>query len=300
MLLDGSCSSQSTTKTGRAPHRASPGVADWWNSGLWNATVRGFVTLDGRPVTYFGVTVLRDHTRLLFHPNPPVHIHAEDGRFNVRVPQSGEWDVVISGPGFAREVVDNVGIGAGYANTPLKIAVSRGNTIRGTVKDSSSLPVSGATVSIVQSSATPTGDVLWELARGNLTTVTDSNGNYHIEGVTSVSGNGYISATKLPDGVSLPKQLPTTDTSVELVLSPIGVIDGIVAGTVNTVMIVAEPVTDPQARLFTSIDRNGTFRFENIPIGDYTIRVYQRSQWEKFLRVSVLAGQTTKVTLGGP
>lgn len=262
----------------------------------------GNVTLDGKPVRYFGITATR--TPLIFHPTPPTVINAVDGRFSIDV-QAGQWSIIVAGPGFARYIVPNVVTRSGYVNPPLQIVVDRGYRIDGRVTDISSNPIGGAIVRILQSANTPNGDTLWELSRGNYSTLTESDGSFRFDGVSAINGRAQISASLMPNhGVSLPQEITNSDASLDLVLLPVGSIEGVLTGApARDTIVVARSVAHRKSLLSVGVEGNGTFRFNNVPVGEYDVGVLMISGSRGatlIKRLSVVAWQPVIVTLVVP
>ena len=247
----------------------------------------GIVTLDGKPVPSFGVTV----TSSPEYPFDAVTlaIRDEEGRFAIHAPR-GRWDLIVAGPGFARRVITNVDV---PVKTPLAIAVERGRTIAGTVSDWNSAPVVGAAVTI----GDPTGHLLHDLARNEFFATSDRHGRFRIENVPSDVVNPTVHAYVLGWAASPQRTVRGADTAVELRLARVGTITGVVGGRrwqtyPPTPRILHAWPLDGNSLYTTTFDEDGAFSFADLPVGEYRVGAFGDSQ-----PVTVVAGQVTRVAL---
>ncbi len=278
------------------------------NRDIWTASLTGMmvgrVSLDGEPVSYFGVTVHANHR--FFGSPAPIPVRASDGRFLVKVPP-GEWDLIFAGPGFARHVVKKVNVRAGEANVPLQVRVGRGDTVQGLVTNTMGDAVEGAVVEISQNLKTPTRDLLWELARGNFTAVTNAGGMFRFDNVASVAGHASISASLPGVGVSQSQSVPSGNSSISLVLSPVGTIAGALTtrplpspGGRPEYLAVARLVKGAASSFSAAVANDGTFQINDVPEGEYDIGLLSTDGAQipgSTSRVLVTAGQPVKVLL---
>jgi Protein of unknown function (DUF2012) len=271
------------------------------------ATISGRVLLDGKPVRYFGVTVTPNWA--MESRKPPTVVRARDGRFSISNIEPGHWDVIVAGPGFARYLAlghdlddDAHAIDLGDLN------VKHGFTIEGHVTTADGRPAAGATVSLNQSPVVDSRDrdELTALTRGNLTTVTDNDGAYFFEGVTTIdlAGSGPRISASLPDGRwSLASDLSSGNAKVDLVITAVGEVDGTVSGTIDPKgLVFARSATKSRTFYDTKLRRDGSFVFPNLPIGEYQLFVFSPSAARPGapVRVTVVADQPTSVALTAP
>ncbi len=270
--------------------------------------VHGRVTLDGEPVTYFGVTTT--HNPLFAASDYPTTVRSRDGSFSVDLP-SGTWSLIIAGPGFARYVVPNIVARDGFTHPPLSVEVSRGHDLEGSVVVSSGAPVPRARVRLMNSERPDTGDLLWELARGNQSAVTDVRGHFQISHVaTGITGaSSPRIAAYAAAGTSLTQTVSGAGTSISLPILPLGAINGTVVGgarkpgTLGDFFVVTRSVTNPESGLTANVTTDGSFRFDGVPEGEHDIGTFTTSGRLRLLltgRIIVIAGQTTTVSLSAP
>lgn len=270
-------------------------------SDLVPGRVVGRVTLDGEPVRYFGITLVENHDGPLFEK--PLVVRDVDGRFAIE-PRRGYWDIVIAGPGFARHVIKRAEVTAG---TVLNVAVEHGPTITGQLTNTNGLAVPGATISI-QTWGVPAGDDLRDSANNTFSTVSDHAGRFRIENV-EVSLRPRISTVLSGVAATVPREIVATDTTLDLVMQPVGSIVGTVGGysarsrDVLPSLIVLAHTSGGAILVGENIEPNGTFRFIDVPIGPYYVGVMETSGPRGPLlqrRVVVTAGQSVTATLTAP
>lgn len=306
LLLAGSSCSSTGSKPAPSyvPERENAPIDQDRTAGL-TGTVVGHVTLDGRPVSNFGVTVHVNHRSLALPA--PISVHASDGRFLVRVPH-GEWDLVFAGPGFARHVVKKLNVRAGEANVPLQVRVDRGDTVQGRVTNAVGDAVHGAVVRISQNPSTLTKELLWELARGNFSTVTSATGMFRFDDVSSVADRASIAASLPGIGVSHPQSLSNGDTTINFVLYPVGSIVGALTTTSPISLhfqpiyvAVAHLVNGPVSTFSAVVAKDGTFQIGDVPEGEYDIGLVSpngvRTGTTTTKRILVTAGKPVRVLL---
>lgn len=134
------------------------------------------VTLDGKPVEQFDVTIVGAGS-------PPVVIHGGGGSFDQVVTptdvfsavRAGRFDIAITGD-FARHVIERVPLGPNVTTYLGEIDLRHGETIEGHVVDTSGAPIPDADVYVTYD-ATP----------GRRAAVSNSDGFFRIEGVTDAA-----------------------------------------------------------------------------------------------------------------
>jgi hypothetical protein len=260
--------------------------------------VTGVLLLKGKPVKYFGVVVTENYTRSRYATAH--HVASRDGRFLIAT-KPGTYDIVFAGPGFARQVVAGQQVIANRATNLGKVSVDRGYTVGGMVTDEQGAPMSNVNVTFMRSFYFATDD-LANSAMGNHVATTGSDGRYVIEDVKRLELADFdarISATVDGSLATGTLQLPDGALTQPLILRPVGTIEGIVVGAhvdeYDWPGAVAESVSDPRMSVLGSSELDGTFRIENVPHGDYRVRLSDGSS--AAVQVSVTAGTTTNVTL---
>ena len=139
--------------------------------------------------------------------------------------------------------------------------------VSGTVTDAEGAPVAGVTITLTR----PGG--------GTRTTVTDEHGDYLFD--NNPKGAGYSVAVTVPDGYRASGVTTRTFditgpdiTGQDFQLAANPTVSGIVTGggeALGAVTVTLTPATGPA--ITTSTQGDGTYAFERIPAGDYTIGV---------------------------
>jgi hypothetical protein len=261
----------------------------------------GNVTLDGLAVPYFGVTVVSSHKQFAY-PKPS-EVQSDSGRFAIVSPTAAEEiDLIIAGPGFARKIVSGISVQSNRVTEVGTIPVSQGNTIRGKVTDGAGNAVGDVTV-IVRQYADPSDfseryDNLGRLARGIHTTVSDKDGSYLLSGIAQSDGTAHIIATVDSVVSSRAIPLPNKDAEIDLVLHPVGTIEGIVVGSPqrdrSREVVLARSASPGSGSLSATPDGSGAFRISNVPAGKYRVVLLVKGTPSQ--QVSVVGGQASKVT----
>jgi protocatechuate 3,4-dioxygenase beta subunit len=254
----------------------------------------GRVTLDGKPVVYYGV-YLPEADQVM---ESPLIVRAPDGRFSLPGVAGGTYAVVIAGPGFARKTIANVKVPEDGDVDLGTIAVDRGRTVRGRVTDATGAGVAGATVT-VHDRDTPR-DALTRALNGSGLATTDANGNFRITALAppfyESSQSRRIVATHPVLGVSTERVLAPDATEIDLVLAKPGAIDGHLQGA--TTGVFAQRVDDPSFVYAESPDRTGAFHFVDLAPGMYRVRPNEVTAARAI--VKVVSGQRAKVSLVVP
>lgn len=254
------------------------------------------MVLDGKPVTYYGVAIDEDPTDTYGQPTP---VRDPAGRFTQRDVAPGRFAVIIVGPGFARRVVDGVQVVSGRVTELGDIAVTRGDRVHGRVVDARGAGVAGATVRVgSRYSMGSTG--LRAIMQGDFSAVADASGGFEIVGQTASADDRQIEATHPAAGTSGIRVLAAGQTELALELTASGSIDGTVARPrAGMHHATASRVDDPEARYDAEVTATGTFRFPQLPPGDYDVRV-PSSYSQPAIRATVTAGASTTVAFELP
>lgn len=260
------------------------------------AGITGRVVLDGKPVTYYGVSIDEDPDDTYGRPTP---VRDPAGRFTQRDVAPGRFAVIIVGPGFARRVVEGVQVVSGRVTELGDIAVVRGESVRGRVVDPRGDGVAGATVRITsRRSLGVTG--LRALMQGNFSAETDAGGGFEIIGQTASDEERRIEATHPAAGTSGIRVLAAGQAELELVVTPSGSIDGTVVYQRRGMhLVTASRVDDHDTRYDAEITAAGTFRFPQLPPGDYDVRMLG-ARAKPSVRATVTAGAATAVAFELP
>jgi len=269
------------------------------------ATLTGRVLLAGQPMTWFGMLV-GPCSRFSF-VGEATGFHAEDGRFAFPVPQPGDLDVVLAGPGTARRSL-TARVVPGQVVDLGDIELERGRTIRGRVVDADGRPAAGATVTIGSDGAEL--DPIQRWFRCAFETITDADGRYAVEGVDPLRAEGArrtpIAARLAGLGAAIPIELPDDDAIPDLVLAPVGGIDGEVGVAIDSAASIMSVLARRRGTAadvrFSRVDALGRFRFDDVPAGDYDLELVapEPAPGRADAVAAVVAGERVRVTIGLP
>jgi hypothetical protein len=110
-----------------------------------SGTVTGVVTVDGAPLTHYGVAI---HEPFLRSAAVASGTASNDGRFARRDVPTGTWAVTIVGDTIASHEIDGVEVTAGHVTDLGRIELHAGRVVRGRVTDAAGAAVEGAAVAI--------------------------------------------------------------------------------------------------------------------------------------------------------
>jgi protocatechuate 3,4-dioxygenase beta subunit len=282
----------------------------------------------GDPVRAFAVNCVRASTSQPFFPGGYVGERFEDpeGLFTLSGLSRGPWRFtarVGERTSVAKPVVE-----LPNASAPIVLVVSRGVSISGTVVDPAGLPVVGAKVESVHVVRNPLEPRRWESVRGLASGRTDDRGAFELTGLPA----GHIdlwarsASAASSEPVSLLLQPGESIPGVRLALRP--------GGTVACEVRDAEGRPEPRRRVAiqrpdgTSLrsiadpndesDEEGHLVLQDLPPGPFSLvkvptpqetdakRVQGPNLWTRFaasttqVPVDVVAGEVTRVVLGGP
>lgn len=257
----------------------------------------GRVLLDGVPVPYFGVSVMRHALGI----HRPTEVRAADGRFRIPA-KRGHWDVVVAGPGFARSMIADVQV-AGPTDLG-DIVVHRGHTVHGVVLDGSGAPVPDAVVTLSAYGIEGGRPELADLADGTALTKTDANGHYRIDDVAELAESRahlqIVARATTDRRRSLPRVVPDADAVIDLELLATGRLEIVIPGAHDGFAMV-RAVAAPDAELSGDPTPTGE-RFRDLPVGDYD--VWFASGIDRtpphVQRVAITRGALASVTLTPP
>jgi hypothetical protein len=307
-LVVGACGGSQAPRDDRGNPRAQPSFHQTLgDSGIItdSTALTGRVVLDGKPVREFAIVLTRDAGFVGVYERPRV-VRSNDGRFTLQADEKGR-DVVIVGRGFSRHIILRSEIDELKMPDLGDIAVSRGDTIQGTVRDEKGIPLANAHVALITTpikfSEDATNDWV-QLSVGNLATVTDAHGSYLLEGVAANfrrgSNHPELSAWTV-DRAALPVGMPYGNATVDFSVAPTGAIEVATNGPAES-FVTAEPVRDPRTALRPrrpGFAGTGTTIFDKVPAGEYVVMLITPRLATKIVqqRVTVTAGSTTSLTL---
>ncbi len=236
--------------------------------------------------------------------NEKVVVHAEDGTFALESVPPGNWEVNVEATGYQTARVGGVTVAEGTERAGITVKVSPGVTLSGKVVDS----MSGRGIPNVQVSPAGAGSpggamraALPQADDGSGPT-TDADGAFQMDGIAP--GKYSISA-KHPDYAdgSESVDVKVTGAAVKISLSPGSHISGLVADASNQplagaqVALVAASDGGPMGRggigtSGTTTDQSGSFRFDHLAAGRYTVTASLRNASSSQQQVVLAAGQS--------
>lgn len=265
-------------------------------------TLAGTVVLNGAPIPHYGVTIAQTRD-LLVYPKA-IGVNHSDGHFHISGIRPGVYDIIISGPGFARHVLQRRQVVSKEVANVGILSVSAGRVIMGRVTDEKGRPAKDVSVR-VQRFDDPRDrlphdtDPLSRLARESYLAVTDSDGHYSIHGITDTQDGGLRIIAILDGRMSSdPKYVPTGNATIDLVAHPVGTIAGEVLGGLDpTTYVVARLSSNPTSSRQATPDKNGFFRIENVPVGTYRVEMTSTKQRQQ---VIVSEGRVSNIEFSLP
>jgi len=208
----------------------------------------------------------------------PAPFASPDGAFRLRVP-GGKQAISVTGPSFLPRQLAAVDVEAGQGkDTDLgTITVEQGRSISGRVLRADGTPVDGALVA-GGSGLTGTGSELYVEAEspGSQSTSTDAAGRFVLTGLGPRPL--VVIAEHAGDGRSLAFPVPPGDGSaqVTLVLQATGALAGKITRTgkpLEKVVLLVSPRQAPSSTLFLTTGADGSYRFDKVSPGAYTLTV---------------------------
>ncbi len=231
-------------------------------------------------------------------------IHAEDGSFALENVPPGNWEVNVEALGYQTARVGGVTVSEGAERPGITVKVSPGVTITGKVVDA----MSGRGIPNVQVSTAGAGApggamrVGLPQADDGSGLTTDADGAFQMDGIAP--GKYSISA-KHPDYAdgSESVDVKVTGAAVKISLSPGSHISGIVTDAANQplagaqVGLIAASEGGPMGRggvgsEGTTTDQGGSFRFDHLAAGRYTVTASLRNASSSQQQVVLPAGQS--------
>jgi hypothetical protein len=172
------------------------------------------------------------------------------------------------------------------------------------VLDANGAPIPGANVTVHTRASSFNDAVLDLFANGTLSTVTDRNGAYQLDGISppAIAGlTNHIVATHPRLGTSGERELSASGSNVDLVIAAAGGIDGRVVGTLwGTQVVRCFRGSDHAFDITATPDELGQFHFDNLAPGDYTVQVYSSGTVLRPVHVTVTARKRADVVVELP
>ncbi|MCC6996578.1 MAG: carboxypeptidase regulatory-like domain-containing protein [Deltaproteobacteria bacterium] len=236
----------------------------------------------------------------------PAPFASPDGAFRLRVP-GGKQAISVTGPTFLPRHLAAVDVKTGDDTELGTITVEQGRSISGRVLRSDGTPVEAALVA-GGSGLTGTGTELYVAAEspGSQSTSTDAAGRFVLTGLGPRPL--VVIAEHAGDGRSLAFPVPPGDGSaqVTLVLQATGALAGKItrAGKpLEKVVLLLNPRQAPSSTLFLTTGADGSYRFDKVSPGAYTLTVMigggGARPGDMYARlVDVRAGETATLDIG--
>jgi hypothetical protein len=256
--------------------------------------VKGRVFAHGRPVDHFAVAVVESAEVLIGYGI--TEVRQRDGSFDIAVPQCGFQDVVIGGPGFARQKYSGVDI-SGAADLG-RIDLYDGRVVRGHVTDAAGKPLAHVPVRI-GSKLPHDSNAMMQMLNGDYETVTAQDGSYEFTGVSRINIHlepqisAGVAGSSSSGELALPDQQATTQ---DLVVLPVGIVRGDLGKPSGTRphFVFLQAVSNRSLNLGGHADPNGHVEIDDVPIGDYDAFDDPMSKLRK--RITVIAGTAVNVS----
>lgn len=257
----------------------------------------GRILVDGVPVPRFAVTVAAHYVDGRYGPQQ--EFHATDGRFAIAT-EPGTWDVVIAAPGLARRLLPERRVRADELNLVGDVAMEHGHVIQGQVTDERGRPVVGAVISVVEDPWPRAEADLAARTRGNLTSSTDADGRYRVEGYAPLAKRrAQISVHTSDRRVAPPSPVADADATIDFTVAHGGVLTVTVEGNPNHFLYVM-PVP-PRGAVLQGQHVDSDDVFEDLPAGAYDVILNVPGEaTSQHQRVTIEAGAGTAITMTAP
>jgi len=264
------------------------------------SSITGRVLLDGKPMPYFGL-IVTDHPEFSWQDSP-VAVRSPEGRFTHKGVAPGTWGVIVGGPGVARKVLEGVVVTEGKVTDLGDLAVDRGQRLHGRVTTKDGAAVAGATILVTEGVAFLADTPLKESMQGKITVVSDASGAYQIDGILTSSRRNEIVATHPTLGSSGTKIVAPKISTLDLVIVPVGGIDGTIVGATERQHIVnVTMVGGDKTRYSADVDATSAFKLDDLVPGDYDVKLYGGGKaTPPPVRVTVVANQRVVATIKMP
>jgi hypothetical protein len=239
----------------------------------------------------------------------PTGMRTDEGHFSLTGVTPGSWGLVLAAAGTAMHTIAEIVVEEGGTVDLGDVVIPRGQRIAGHVRDEAGDPVAGARVVIGRRSLDDedANDPLQEWFQCEFQTVTDADGAYLFDGITSVrppNARGTpVSAMHIERGSSVCVPVPEGDAIVDLTLVATGAIDGMIDGFPGGLgSVTAERRGEPVDLRSARVGPAGTFAIDRLPPGDYTLAMtgLPRMPVASPIEVSVAANERTRVRLVMP
>ncbi|HEX7580227.1 MAG TPA: carboxypeptidase-like regulatory domain-containing protein, partial [Thermoanaerobaculia bacterium] len=232
-----------------------------------------------------------------------VVVHAEDGSFALENVPPGNWEVNVEALGYQTARVGGVTVSEGSERPGITVKVSPGVTLTGKVVDAQS--GRGIPNAVVAKSAAgaPGGAIRIGLPQADDSgQTTDADGAFQMDGIAP---GKYSITAKHPDFTDGSEAVDVKETgaAVKIALSAGSHISGIVVDAANQplagaqVALVAASDAGPMGRggiasEGTTTDQSGSFRFDHLAAGRYTVTASLRNASSSQQQVVLPSGQS--------
>jgi hypothetical protein len=258
-----------------------------------SGTVSGRVVLDGAPLPYFGASLTKPRVQ----GGTPIGLRDEQGRFTLRHVVPGTWRLGLLGPGTRMKMIEDIVVEAGGTVALGDVVIDRGQRIAGFVRDSSGAAVAGARVIVGRWTHVPGTEYprLMQSFHQHYEAITDAQGAYLFDGIDAhrMPRPPNIWASHPVLGVSSLRELLPTDAAVDFIIVGAGDIDGVIEGLRGgRPTAFATRADEPTHARMAFPDQQGTFRFEDVPAGEYEVSLDAGGEHVASQKVTVVANQT--------
>jgi hypothetical protein len=260
------------------------------------ATITGRVILDGAPPP--GCAVLLTAHPAFHWMGHPMRVRTSDGRFTVTGVVPGTWGLVIGAPGAVRHTITDLVVAEAATLDLGEIALRHGHRVTGRVRDAAGNPVVGARVHVDRAAADEQPWKDW--LSGAQHARSDADGAFRFDDIDvqhAGPARPSIGASHPAHGRAHSVELPDADVDLELVLATTGAIEGALRGfDGGRAFAGATSATD---MAFVEVDRAGRFRLDDLPAGDYRVRVdgFGGERIAEDVVVTVIPGAVASVTM---
>ena len=236
-----------------------------------------------------------------------VVVHAEDGGFALENVPAGNWEVNVEAQGYQTARVGGVTVAEGAERSGVTVKLSPGVTLTGKVVDTMSgrgVPNAQVQTAGAGSQGGPGAAIRLALPQTDDSgPATDADGAFQIDGMAP---GKYSVSVRHPDYADGSESIEVKETggSVRVALSAGSHIAGIVADASNQplpgaqVALVAASDAGPMGRgglpsSGTTTDQGGSFRFDHLAAGRYTVTASLRNASSSQQQVALAAGQSS-------
>jgi protocatechuate 3,4-dioxygenase beta subunit len=279
-------------------HRVRTGDTDVKLALPPSGTVSGRVLLDGAPLPYFGASLTKP--RVL--GGTPIGFRDERGCFTLKHVVPGTWRLALLGPGTRLRTLEDIVVEPGGTVSLGDIVMERGQQIAGFVRDSSGAPIAGTRVIVGRWARVPGTEYprLMQAFHEHFEAITDAQGAYLFDGIDAHRWPRLpnIWAAHPALGVSTIRELRPADAELDFVIVGAGDVEGVIDGlSGGRPTAFATRGDEPTHARMAFPDKQGIFRFEALPVGEYVVSLDVGSEHLTSEKVTVVADQTHSIRL---